>query len=164
MVDANVWLDLFIPRRPNAEKALAFFKEARKQGAELAFTLEIARAVFRVVSYEAKCWMRETGYGIGPQNGFSETCAGAIAQTAWDAVKSMQEIGTAVGSAMGDLWLAENLRDEHAELEDNLTVAACMRCKANYLVTGDKTLRKHAPVATASPEVMTKLLRAGVEG
>ena len=158
MVDTNVWLDLFMPRRPLAETTIAFFKEARRQGVELVFTLEIARAVFRTVSYEAKCWTRES---VG---NLSETYAHGIASTAWDAVKTMQELGTAVGSAMGDLWLAEKLRDEHVEIEDNLIVAACMRCKTDYLVTNDEKLRKHAPVATATPEMMLRLLEAGLRG
>lgn len=94
----------------------------------------------------------------------SETHARVIASSAWDAVSSMQEIGTAVGSSMGDLWMAEKLRDEHAEIEDNLIVAACMRCKTDYLVTNDEKLRKHASVATATPAMMLKLLEVGMQG
>lgn len=158
MVDTNVWLDLFVPNRPKVEESIAFFKEARRHGVEIAFTPEIARAVFRIVSCEAKSYFRQSMGSLG------ETYARATASNAWDAVASMQEIGTAIGSSMGDLWMAEKLRDEHAEIEDNLIVAACMRCNIDYLVTNDEKLRKHAPVATATPEMMLKLLEAGVQG
>ena len=158
MVDTNVWLDLYIPGRPKVEETIEFFKEARRQGVEIAFTLEIARAVFRNVAYEAKAYIRRY------MGSLSETHARVIASSAWDAVSSMQEIGTAVGSSMGDLWMAEKLRDEHAEIEDNLIVAACMRCKTDYLVTNDEKLRKHASVATATPAMMLKLLEVGMQG
>lgn len=158
MVDTNVWLDLFVPGRPNAGESVAFFREARRQGAEIAFTPEIARATFRIVSHEAKGWVRRSAGSL------SDTYARAISSSAWDAVAAMQEIGTAIGSTMADLWLAEKLRDEHAEIEDNLIVAACMRSKVDYLVTNDEKLRKHASVATATPAMILKLLEAGVQG
>ena len=158
MVDTNVWLDLFVPKRPKAEESLAFFQASHRHGAELLFTLEIVRAVFRNIIFEAKSWVRR-------QNGaLSDAYARSIAQDAWDAVHEMQEIGTAASSSMADLWLAEKLRDEHAEIEDNLIVAACMRCKTDYLVTNDEKLRKHAPVAMATPETMLKLLEARLRG
>ena len=56
MVDTNVWVDLYVPGRPKRETSLAFFEEARRSQAELVFTIEIAQAVHRIVSYEAKRW------------------------------------------------------------------------------------------------------------
>ncbi len=50
------------------------------------------------------------------------------------------------------------LRDQHAEIEDNLIVAACMRIKADYLVTNDEKLLRHAPVAAVTPRQMVRLL------
>lgn len=152
MVDTNVWVDLYVPKRPNREASLAFFKVAQRDDVELAFTLEVARAVFRIVAYEAKSWVRQVTGGLG------EDYARAIAAHAWDFVENMQEWGTAIGSSTADLWLASKLRDEHAEIEDDLIVAACMRVGADYLVTNDRKLMAHAPVATVTPEMMTKLL------
>lgn len=152
MVDTNVWVDLYVPGRPHRDAALAFFESARRDDVELVFTLEIARAVFRIVSYEAKRWVR---LGKGE---LSDSYARAIAAHAWDFVVDMQEYGTAVGSATPDLWLAAKLRDEHAEIEDDLIVAACMRIGADYLVTNDEKLMRHAPVATVTPEMMTRIM------
>jgi len=153
MVDTNVWVDLFVPKRPNREESLAFFAAARDAGAELVFTLEIARAVYRIVSYEAKGWVRQ---GKGE---LSEDYARAIASQSWDFVASMQELGTAVGSSTSDLWFAAKMRDTHAEIEDDLIVAACRRVGADYLVTNDKALMAHASVATVTPGMMAKLLQ-----
>ena len=155
MVDTNVWLDIFIPNRPSKEGSLSFFEAARDNNVELVYTLEIARAVFRIVSLEAKGWVRK-GKGMLP-----DEYARAIASHAWDFIESMQELGTPVGSSTADLWLASKLRDEHADLEDNLIVAACMRLDVDYLVTSDAKLIHHAPVATATPSMMTKLLNMG---
>lgn len=152
MVDTNVWVDLYVPRRPNREASLAFFEAAERAGAELVFTLEIARAVFRIVSHEAKQWVRQ---GTG---GLSEAYAHAIADHVWDFVEDMQEHGTPVGSSTPDLWMATKLRDEHAEIEDDLIIAACMRLHTDYLVTNDAKLIRHSPVAAVDPAMMTKLL------
>ncbi len=40
----------------------------------------------------------------------------------------------------------------------NLIVAACMRMKADYLVTNDEKLLRHAPVAAVTPAKMVQLL------
>lgn len=153
MVDTNVWVDLYVPGRPHRESSLAFFEEARRSGAELVFTLEIARAVFRIVSHEAKRWVRQ---GKGE---LDEAYALAIANHAWDFVRDMQEYGTPIGSSTPDLWMASKLRDEHPEIEDNLIVAACMRIDADYLVTNDVKLLRHSPVATVEPAMMARLLQ-----
>ncbi len=162
MVDTNVWVDLYVPGRPNREASIAFFKAAKQAGAELVFTLEIARAVFRIVAYEAKRWVRSEKGSLGEEH------AHAIANHAWDFVQDMQEHGTPVGSSTPDLWMAAKLRDEHAEIEDNLIVAACMRIGTDYLVTNDAQLMRHSPVATVDPSMMVRLLatpahRSGVD-
>ena len=153
MVDTNVWVDLYVPGRPNRETSIAFYEEAKRSQAELVFTLEIARAVFRIVSYEAKRWVRQ-------QTGeLSETYAHAIANHAWDFVQDMQTYGTPVGSSTPDLWMASKMRDGHSEIEDNLIVAACMRMDTDYLVTNDAKLLRHSPVAAVDPPMMTRLLQ-----
>lgn len=152
MVDTNVWVDLYVPGRPLRDASLAFFKAAQQDGVELVFTLDIARAVYRIVSYEAKRWVRQD------KGSLSDVYAKAIASHAWDFIESMQEQATAIGSATADLWLASKLRDEHAEIEDNLIVAACMRIEADYLVTNDEKLLRHAPVAAVTPQQMVRLL------
>lgn len=152
MVDTNVWVDLYIPGRPLRESSLAFFEAAEKANVELVFTLEIARAVFRLVAHEAKAWVRQD------KGSLSDAYARAISAHTWDFMQDMQEHGTAIGSATADLWLASKLRDEHAEIEDNLIVAACMRIGASYLVTNDRALLRHAPVAAVTPSQMVRLL------
>lgn len=152
MVDTNVWVDLYVPGRPNRETSLAFFEAAKHRGVELVFTLEIARAVFHIISHEAKRWVRES------KGELSEAHARAISDHAWDFVSDMQEYGTPVGTSTPDLWMATKLRDQHPEIEDNLIVATCMRIDTDYLVTNDAKLIRHCPVAAVDPPMMTRLL------
>lgn len=152
MVDTNVWVDLYVPGRPLREESMAFFEAARGADVELLFTLEIARAVFRIVSYEAKRWVRQSTGEL------SEAYAHAISDHAWGFLQDMQEYATPVGSSTPDLWMATKLRDEHPELEDDLIVAACMRLGVDYLVTNDAKLIRHSPVATVDPSMMARLL------
>ncbi|HQE70750.1 MAG TPA: hypothetical protein PK071_06495 [Atopobiaceae bacterium] len=156
MVDTNVWIDLYVPNRPRREESLAFFRASQRDGIELVFTLEIARAVFRIVSFEAKNWVRHE------KGELPESFARAIARHSWDFIENMQEHGTPVGSSPADLWLASKLQDDHAEIEDDLIVAACMRIKADYLVTNDEQLMRHAPVAAVTPQMMAKLIETGI--
>ena len=156
MVDTCVWLDIFIPGRPLREESLSFFEAARAHDAELLFTMEIARAVFRNVGVEAKRWVRSGGDGL------TESSARAIAQHSWDFIEDMREWGTPIGSSPADLWIASKLRDDHAGFEDGLIIGACMRLGVDYLVTNDEALIRHAPVATVTPHMMVKLLEAGI--
>ena len=79
-------------------------------------------------------------------------------QHSWDFIDDMQRWATPVGGSPVDLWFASKLRDEHAGIEDDLIIAACMRIDADYLVTNDEKLIKHSPVATITPAMAAKLL------
>ena len=94
MVDTNVWADLYVPGRPLREASLSFFEVAQRDDVELTFTVDIARAVYRIVSHEAKRWVRQD------KGSLPDAYAKAIASHAWDFMESMQEQATAVGSAI----------------------------------------------------------------
>ena len=59
-----------------------------------------------------------------------------------------------------DVWLARTHRQVHADFEDNLVVAAAQRAKADFLITNDEQLLKHAPVAALSVADAIKVLEA----
>ena len=80
---------------------------------------------------------------------------------AWDYVDMMRRVGTAVPVDTNDVALACAFRDSHDDLEDDLILAACTRAHANYLVTNDGVLAKHAPIEVKTPTQMLGLLRSG---
>ena len=152
VVDTNVWLDLYLPHRAGREDARHFVERAIACGASLLFTIQTANDVFARVSINAKRWVRE---GKGE---IDESYARAIKGLAWDCVASMRELGTAVGADDSDLWLAQKYRGLHDDFEDDLILAACTRVSADYLVTNDVKLLRHAPVVALTPSDICILL------
>ena len=59
----------------------------------------------------------------------------------------MSELAIAVPCDYTDVWMAQKQRRLHGDFEDDLVIAAAMRVKADLLVTADKALLLHAPVA-----------------
>lgn len=66
----------------------------------------------------------------------------------------MSNMATCVGADESDIWLAKKNHAIHRDFEDDLIIAAVQRADADYLVTSDIELIKHAPVATLSPQDM----------
>ena len=58
------------------------------------------------------------------------------------------------------VWLACKYRQVHDDFEDDLLIAAAQRAQADYLVTNDERLLKHAPVAALSARDALAALRA----
>ena len=152
VVDTNVWLDLFLPNRAGRDDARRFVERAIRCGASLLYTVQTANDVFARVSINAKRWVRESKGEI------DENYAMAIKGLAWDCVASMRNLGTAVGADDSDLWLAQKYRGLHDDFEDDLILAACTRVSADYLVTNDVKLLRHAPVAALTPSDICILL------
>ena len=62
-----------------------------------------------------------------------------------------------------DRWLRRHTNGKHQihrDFEDDLILAAMERSGADYLVTNDKRLRTHAPVAAITPADMLTLLES----
>ena len=55
---------------------------------------------------------------------------------------------------------AMTYRDLHDDFEGDLLLAAAARVDADYVVTSDRALLRHAPVACLDPADMRALLRA----
>lgn len=49
-----------------------------------------------------------------------------------------------------NVWLARKYQRIHEDFEDCLVLAAAQRAKADFLVTSDDALLRHAPVAALS--------------
>lgn len=155
VLDTNIWLEKYLPRRPEHDNVLALLGEARAREIALAFASQSALDVYQRVRKENKLWARKQGI-------LDESLVRAIKRLAWDCVNDMQTLATAVPADASDLYLACKHRDTHYDLEDDMIVAACQRANARYLVTLDRKLLAHSPVEAHTPQEMVKLLRAGV--
>lgn len=154
LVDTNVWLDCFLPGRPGQRDALAVISAALDRDVALLYAVTSAKDVFFLVGAALKREVRTQ------KGSLSEADAACISRTAWACVENMRENATAVGADESDLWLACAYRGIHADLEDNLVIAAARRADATYLVTNDDQLIRHAPVAALSPADALAVLEA----
>lgn len=139
LLDLNVWLDhAFVQREGHAAAnrllALAGEKEIPLliSASSLADFFFIARQMTKQI------------VSSGPSTGeFAR-------QYAWGLVDNLLDIATVCAIDQGDTWMAQHFRNVHGDFEDDLVVAAAMRCKAAYLITNDADLLRHSPVPALS--------------
>lgn len=154
LLDTNVWLDAFLPERATRSKARELISLVLRYNVDLLYPVHIVPDVFYLSLIDVKRLLKGQGS--------DELVAQAARTTAWEYVNTMREVATAVGADGSDVWLASKWDYLHADMEDNMVLAAAKRAKADYLVTGDKKLLAHAPlagVAAVSPEDMLAVLK-----
>ena len=144
LLDTNVWLDAFDGARPRSRAASELIDVCVHKGIDLLYAVGMSKDVYYLVGASLKRQARTAGTAL------SEDQARAIAAYAAACVTNMDEIATAVGADSSDVWLARKYQCIHADFEDCMVLAAARRAKADYLVTSDEALLRHAPVAALS--------------
>lgn len=144
LLDTNVWLDAFDGARPRSRAASELIDVCVHKGIDLLYAIGTAKDVYYLVGASLKRQARTAGEVL------SDGQAGAISVYAAACVANMDEIATAVGADSSDVWLARKYQRIHADFEDCMVLAAARRAKADYLVTSDEALLRHAPVAALS--------------
>ena len=155
LLDTNVWLDYFIPGRGGFEGARRLFCSAIEHDALLVYPARIIGDVFYAVRRDAKAWMRLGGKQV------NDAVGNVCRDHAWDCVKDMSELATAIGLDEADVWKAIKLRGLNEDLEDNFVLAAAERAHVDYLVTSDRQLIQKATVPALTPSDMTAVLELG---
>lgn len=151
LIDTNVWVDYELGG-DNADAILAFMRAAARHDARLGIAAHSLKDVFAIVERRLK------RSGLGGDKAPAQVSGAAARAVAWGVVEHILEQAEVVGSDYSDAWLAVKGRTLHDCYEDNLVVAAARRMNADLLVTGDKMLLKHAPVAALSVEDATRWL------
>ena len=145
MLDTNVWLDYFIASRPGHPASFELIEKAFETKAALAHAAISTKDLYFIVAARIKSDIRaEKGGGI------TEKDAAIARETAWACLNTLNSFSTPVGCDQTDIWLAEKQRGIHDDFEDDLIIAAAMRCNAKLLVTNDEKLLRHCPVAALS--------------
>lgn len=155
LVDTCVWLDLYLLDRPKRQEAQALVRYALDHDIPLVYASHSALDVYAKAGICAKRFFRESGQ-------LSDAQAQAARTFAWDCATHMREIATPVPADVSDFYFAEKYRPLHGDLEDDLVLAGCSRARANYLVTTDKRLLRHADIAAKTPSEMLDLLESGL--
>lgn len=156
LVDSNVWIDAFVPMAKGHEEARRFLLAAQLANQALLYPAHCMADVFYKVRAHFKHWMKGTTLWIGQES------AAACRDLAWDCVKDMDTVATAVGLDGSDVWMALKLQGLNADLEDNLVLAAAERAHADYLVTSDRQLIHKSTVAALTPQDMRAVIEAGI--
>lgn len=155
LIDTCIWLDLFLLDRPGRKDAQALIRYALNDDIPLAYASHSALDVYAKAGICAKRFFRESGQLTDAQARVARTFA-------WDCAARMREVATPVPADVSDFYFAEKFRPLHGDFEDNLVLAACSRAKANYLVTTDKRLLRHADISAKVPTEMLSLLKSGL--
>ena len=144
LLDVNVLLDNYLPNRRHSAEARTLVALALSKGVTLYYAITSLADFFYLVSASLKREVRaEKGV-------VAEGDARAIQRIAWGVVDNLSNIATAVGADESDRWVAARSSALHADLEDNLAVAAARRAQVEYLVTNDASLIGHAAVPCVS--------------
>ena len=146
LLDTNVWLDAFDGARLRSHAAKELIDVCVRRGIDLLYAVGTAKDVYYLVGASLKRQARAADPAL------SEGQASAIAAYAAACVTNMDEIATAVGADSSDVWLARKYQRIHADFEHCMVLAAAQRSKADFLVTSDEVLLRHAPVAALSVE------------
>ena len=151
LLDTNVWLDMEMPG-DNHEQVSKFMLTAYDVNARLAIASHSLKDVYILMQRRLK--LENAKDGAIPV----ERSGPAARVVAWAVIQKILETAEVVGSDFFDANMAVKHRSIHDDYEDNLVIAAAMRMKADYLVTSDAALLKHATVATLTPQDATKWL------
>ena len=145
LLDVNVWLDNYLPGRPCSNDARTLLAWLRERDVPILYPITAPGTVFYVVQQSLKRAAQADGVAL------QQGDAIAIRELAWACIENMAELGAPVGADVSDFWRARKYRSVHADLEDNLVLAAVDRSQAGYLVTSDEALLRKSsmPALTA---------------
>ena len=154
LCDTGVWLDYFLGNRVRHEMACRLVDTCEREGVSLLVSPASLNDFYHLCQLELRqATLKATG-------AITEEQAAAAHDVAWADLENLSEIATVVTADASDVWLARTHRYVHGDFEDDLVVAAAQRAKADYLITNDEQLLRHAPVAALSVEDAVKVLEA----
>ncbi len=157
LLDTNVWIDAFDGnRKDRCAVANQLISACVTSNVELLYAAVSVKDVYYVLNASQKHAARQAN----EQGVLNDNDTRAIEEYAHACTRSMEEVATVVGMDASDLWLAHKLRRIHPDLEDDLVLAAAERAQADYLVTSDDALIRHATVAALRPKDLLALLEA----
>lgn len=150
LVDSNVWVDYYVGSSPRHNEASECLRACVVQGAMLYTSVVTVKDVFQLIVRRTKKELCSEGIEIDGRR------SAAILELGWSCVRDMRELSIIVPVGDREVLYAEAWRDDHGNFEDDLILAAAKRADADYVVTSDVQLLKHAP------RICITLERAGV--
>lgn len=153
LVDSNIWLDYFLRREPGYRDALRFLSLIACSEEACMYTASLTvKDVAYLLSNDMKKGARERGDKITPD------LVSAANEVAWGCVRTIRDFGYIAPVGQREIWNAFMFKHLHSDLEDDILLGAGETIDADYIVTHDKLLQKHAPdICISAAEALEKL-------
>lgn len=154
LLDTNTWIDSCIGTRTGSAKSRQLLCACVEKEISVCLAITSLKDIYYQVGAELKRERRATGEAL------TEAAALAIEEVSWQSVMTIVEQATIVPADTSDVTVARYFHQIHRDFEDDLVLAGVERSGADYLITNDKRLRTHAPVAAITPADMLTLLES----
>lgn len=154
LLDTNVWIDGCVGTRTGSAKSRQLLCMCVEKEISVCLSITSLKDIYYQVGAELKREHRATGEAL------TEAAALAIEEVSWQSIMTIVEQATIVPADTSDVTVARYFHQIHRDFEDDLILAAVERSGADYLITNDKKLRTHAPVAAITPADMLTLLES----
>lgn len=153
LVDTNVWVDYFLRRGENYRAIISFLSEMSTSEAAAMYTASLTvKDVSYVLAQQMKAEVRAEGKKV------TADVAAAANEVAWGCVRTIREFGYVVPVGQNEIWNAFMFKRIHNDLEDDILLGVGESIGADYIVTHDKLLQKHAPgICISAAEALEKL-------
>ena len=151
-LDTNVLLDYAMGREPGCSTFVALAKLAHENG----HTLHAASVSLKDCYYVICSSL--TAANRTPAGDAPEGAAAAAAEIAWAQLDNLMGLLHIEPVGRDECLQARSYRALHNDFEDNLVLAAARTAKADYLVSSDEKLQRHAPIACLSPTNVLALM------
>lgn len=154
LLGTNVWIDGCVGTRTGSAKSRQLLCMCVEKEISVCLSITSLKDIYYQVGAELKREHRATGEAL------TEAAALAIEEVSWQSIMTIVEQATIVPADTSDVTVARYFHQIHSDFEDDLVLAAVERSGADYLITNDKRLRAHAPVAAITPADMLTLLES----
>lgn len=154
LLDTNVWFDNYFGTREDHQASCALIDLCQETDVDLFIAAVALKDLYFQIGAELK---RRSRAHDGTLN---ESTAKAVEEIAWKSTLNVVESATVVPFDLSDITTARRFHEVHRDFEDDLVLAAAERAGVDYLVTNDRKLIRHAPVAALTPSDMLALLKA----
>ena len=153
VLDTNVIVDYLMGREPACSECKQLLNmHASCEHAFYVASLSLKDAYY-LVGMQLKRMERQASGNL------SDDMARAANEVAWACVRSLVENVLIVPVGRADSLMALTYKPLHGDFEDNLVVASARSANADFIVTNDASLLRHAPIACLSSADMLALLR-----
>lgn len=152
LLDTNALVDFLLGREPgcSACKRIIALSDSSKQ------VLYVSSTSVKDAYYLVRSGLKRAERNVS--GSVDERQARAISEVAWACVRQVLDTALVVPIGRGECFDAVTMKVLHDDFEDDLILAAAREVKADFLVTSDEKLMKHAPVACLTPMDMAALL------